>query len=90
MSIRNEYCFFLNTYGSLYAINLSSQQIDWYLNINQSLDFNLTSLFTSNQIVNFNDKISVSSNNFLYILEANKGSLLYKKFFYLYQTSNKQ
>lgn len=84
LSIRNEYCFFLNTYGSLYAINLSSQQIDWYLNINQSLDFNPTSLFTSNQIVNFNDKISVSSNNFLYILEANKGSLLYKKNFSTY------
>ena len=76
--------FFSKYIWIIYAINLSSQQIDWYLNINQSLDFNPTSLFTSNQIVNFNDKISVSSNNFLYILEANKGSLLYKKNFSTY------
>ena len=81
LSIKNGYCFFLNTYGSLYAINLNSQKIDWYLNLNQSLDLNPNNLFMSNQIVNFKKIISVSSNDFFYILDSTNGNVLYKKNF---------
>ena len=81
LSIKNGYCFFLNTYGSLYAINLNSQKIDWYLNLNQSLDLNPNNLFMSNQIVNFKKIISVSSNEFFYILDSTNGNVLYKKNF---------
>ena len=31
--------FFLNSFGSLYSINLSSMKINWFNNFNQSLDF---------------------------------------------------
>ena len=40
-------------------------KINWFINLNQSLDLNPSNLFYGNQIIN-KDKIIVSSNNLLY------------------------
>ena len=37
--------FFLNTYGSLYAINNQNLNIIWFINLNRSLDLNPSNLF---------------------------------------------
>ena len=54
---------FLNTYGSLYAIDKRKKYI-WFLNLNQSIDINPSNLFLSNQIINHENKIIISSNEF--------------------------
>ena len=79
LSANTDNIFFLNTYGSLYSININSMEISWFLNLNQSLDLNPSNLFFGSEIINFEDKIVVSSNEFMYIINANNGSTIYKK-----------
>ena len=79
LSMDENNLFFLNTYGSLYSINNNSMKINWFLNLNQTTDLNPSNLFLSNQIVNNNEKIIISSNNYLYILDVKNGSLIFKK-----------
>ena len=81
LSLNNNYLLFLNTYGSLYAVNKKDMEIKWFINLNQSLDINPSNLFLGNQIVNNNKKIIVSSNQFTFIIEADTGTVLFKKNF---------
>ena len=73
--------YFLNTYGSLYSIEIDSKKINWFINLNQSVELNPSNLFFGNQIVLANNKVVVSSNDFTYILDSNNGSIIYKKNF---------
>ena len=81
MSLSTSSLYFLNTYGSLYSISLRNLQIEWFLNLNKSVDINPSNLFMSNQIVNFNNKLVVSSNQNLQIINSLDGSILSKKNF---------
>ena len=81
IATNNNLSFFLNTYGSLYAINNQTMQIIWFLNLNQSLDLNPSNLFYSNQIVIEAGKIFVSTNQYIYILESSTGTIIQKKNF---------
>ena len=69
---------FLNTYGSLYSIDLKSMKIVWFINLNQSTDINPSNLFTSNEIVNSSNKILVTSNSNFFIIDNDTGSILNK------------
>ena len=80
-SITKDNLLFLNSFGSLYSINLNTKKIKWFLNLNQSLDLKTDNLFNGNQIVNYNDKIVVSSNNFLYLINSQTGNILINKNF---------
>ena len=80
-SITKDNLLFLNSFGSLYSINLNTKKINWFLNLNQSLDLKTDNLFNGNQIVNYNDKIVVSSNNFLYLINSQTGNILRNKNF---------
>ena len=81
IAINNNITLFLNTYGSLYAVNSETMQISWFLNLNQSLDLNPSNLFYSNQIVTDKQKIFVSSNKNTYIINLLSGAIIYKKNF---------
>ena len=81
LSLNNNYIFFLNTYGSLYAVDKKNMQIKWFVNLNQSLDINPSNLFFGNQIVNDNKKIIISSKQFTFIVEAETGMIISKKNF---------
>ena len=81
IAINNNITLFLNTYGSLYAINSETMQILWFLNLNQSLDLNPSNLFYSNQIVTDKEKIFISSNKSTFIIQLSTGSVIYKKNF---------
>ena len=81
IAINNNITLFLNTYGSLYAINSKTMQISWFLNLNQSFDLNPSNLFYSNQIVTDKEKIFVSSINNTYIINLSSGAIIYKKNF---------
>ncbi len=78
LSLNNKYTFFLNTYGSLYAVTKKDMEIKWFVNLNQSLDVNPSNLFSGNQIVNNNKKIVISSNQSTFILDGETGSILFK------------
>ena len=69
--------FFLNTYGSLYSISKKGE-IRWFVNLNRSLDINPNNLFSSNPLVLNQDKLIVSTDLYLYLLDINNGSILSK------------
>ncbi len=79
LAIQNEDLYYLNTYGSLYSIDKVNLTINWFKNLNRSLDLNFNNLFYSNSIVLQEDKIIVSTDPYLYILNENSGSTVVKK-----------
>ena len=79
--MNNSSIFFLNTYGTLYSIDSQNLEVNWFLNLNQSLDINPNTLFDSTEIINNKDKIIVSSNKSIYIIDSKLGSTIYKKNF---------
>ena len=81
LSLDEKNIFFLNTYGSLYCVDIKSKRINWFINLNQSLDVNPNNMFNGSQIVNSGGKIITSSNQFLYIIDSNTGSIILKKNF---------
>jgi len=56
-------------------------RINWFLNLNQSLDLSPSNLFTGNIIVANQDIIAVSSNQFTYIINSANGAIIHKKNF---------
>ena len=79
LAIDANFSFYLNTYGSLYAVDNSNMKITWFLNLNKSLDLNASNLFLGNQVVINDNKLFVSTNNFLYVINKNDGRIIYKK-----------
>ena len=65
--------YFLNTYGSLYSINEDDLKINWFINLNKSVDINAASLFYSNPIIINKDKVIVSTTPYLYVFDAKTG-----------------
>ena len=81
LSANSDKIFYLNTYGTLYALDLDTAKINWFLNLNQSEDINPSNLFFSNQIVNNGDKIAISSDKNTYIIDVETGRVDYRKNF---------
>ena len=70
--------FFLNTYGSLYAIDNKNNEVKWVINLNQTIDLNPQSLFNGNELVNNNNIIVVTSHEATYIIDTLNGTLIHK------------
>ena len=68
--------FFLNTFGTLYSINKKSLRLNWFINLNQTLDLRPSNTFLSNQIVNNEKKIVISSRDYTYLIDSNSGSII--------------
>ena len=81
LSIKNNQLFFLNTYGSLYSIDMNSLKTKWYFNFNQSDDLNPGNIFNSNPVIHNNNFTVVTSNDFIYIIDFRSGSVKFKKNF---------
>jgi outer membrane protein assembly factor BamB len=79
IAANNTNIFFLNTYGSLYSFKKNDMRIEWFLNLNQSIDLNPNNLFLSSKIISYKDKIIVPTNEFLYVINSKNGSIIYKK-----------
>jgi len=78
LSQTKDLTFFLNTYGSLYAIKNDKMNINWFLNLNRALDLNTSNLFYSNQIVSNNNNVVVTANQYTYVIDVKTGSIIYK------------
>lgn len=81
IALSDDEIFFLNSYGSLYSIDINDFNLNWFMNLNQSLDLNLANLFLGSEIVYYNKKIFLSSNNNFYVIDSKNGSIINKKNF---------
>mgnify|MGYP006157989639 CR=1 FL=1 len=84
LALNNDFLFYLNTYGSLYAIDGKNMKMRWFLNLNQSSNLNPTNLFLGNIITIYQNKLVIFTNKFLYILDTENGSTIFKKEFTSY------
>ena len=81
LSLSRKNLFFLNTYGSLYSINLENLRINWVVNLNRSTDLNPNNLFSGNEVVHYKNNIIISSKELTYVLDEVTGGVLLKKNF---------
>ena len=77
IAIKDENAYFLNTYGTLYSINYN-EKINWFFNLNQSLDSRPSNIFYSKSLVIHNNKIVIFTEPNLYIINLNSGSTSFK------------
>jgi len=84
LSLKQNRLFFLNTYGSLYSIDMNSLKTNWYYNFNQSQNINPTNLFNSNPVIHNDSFTVVTSNDFIYLINFRSGSIIFKKNFSSY------
>ena len=76
-STRNS-LFFLNTFGSIYSIDKKNLQVNWFSNLKETFDISPTSLFFSNPIIIKKDKIIISTDPYLYILNFENGAISFR------------
>ena len=81
LSLNDKNVFFLNTYGSLYSIRKKDMKINWFVNLNQSKTLNPSNLFYGKEVVTKKNKVVVTSNKHTYVLDAQNGSIIFKKDF---------
>ena len=79
LALDDENLLYLNTFGSLYSLNSNENRFNWFINLNQSLDLNSSNLFLSNPLVQFKNRIVVSTDPYLYIVNKFNGSTKIKK-----------
>lgn len=72
----NEELFYLNSFGSLYSINLKSNEVNWFNNFNQSTNLTTSDLFEGSIIVNSDKIVIISSNDNTYLIDSNSGSVI--------------
>jgi len=77
LTTNDDALFYLNTYGSLYSITYGGN-INWFVNLNESVEIKPSNLFYSNPLVLYEDKIFISTSKHLYILNNNTGSTISK------------
>ena len=73
--LNNSSIFMLNTYGSLYSINKKGNNVEWMVNLNQSLDVNTSNLFNGHQLTSNENYIIVSSQDSTYVINSTNGEI---------------
>ena len=79
LNLNNDSIFYLNTYGSLYSVDQKKLNINWFINLNSSLNLNLSDLFFGSIVVSSDEEIVLSGNKNFYVIDAKNGSILKKK-----------
>ena len=79
LALQDKSLFFLNSYGSLYAFDVETNRVNWFINLNRSINLNPSNLFLSNQITVNKEKIIVPTNDYIYVVDKNNGSIDFKK-----------
>lgn len=75
--VAENFSYFLNTYGSLYAID-NNGRVRWFINLNRSLDINPSNLFNAKPIILYKEKLIISTDLYLYVINAKTGAEINK------------
>ncbi len=78
---KNKKLLFLNSYGTLYSIDIKMMKIDWFVYLNNSTDLSTSNLFDGSQVINKDNKIVVSSKSKTFIIDSLSGRI-WNKFNY--------
>lgn len=78
ISLSDNSIFFMNTFGSLYSIDTKSLKMNWFLNVNTSIDVNLENLFYSSEVKINKNNLIISTKNFLQVFNHLDGSTIFK------------
>ena len=78
LSLKSNTLFFINTFGSLYSVNIDNFRINWFVNLNEIVNLSPESLFDGSKIIIHENNLVISSAKFTYILDIQNGSILYK------------
>jgi outer membrane protein assembly factor BamB len=76
---RDETLFFLNSYGSLYSFDIKNLKLNWFINLNPSVELNPGTLFFGSQIVLNEKYIVISTTKGVYIIDIFTGNIINKK-----------
>ena len=68
--------FFLNTFGTLYSIEMTKLRINWFLNLHNSINADLGKLFGSKNLKFINKKLVIPTNTDLFIIDSDTGTSL--------------
>lgn len=75
LSISGDNLIFLNSFGSLYSINLKRIAIKWFNNFNQSTDLSPSNLFEGNTVVSDDSDVIISNNTETYFIDLVRGNV---------------
>ena len=78
LAVQENITIFLNTYGSLYAINNETLRINWFLNLNENQDINPSNLFNGRELISSNEYVIVSSEDATYVINPLSGAIIRK------------
>ena len=78
LSLNKKNLFFINSFGSLYSIDIEKMKIIWFINLNQSSNLNPANIFFASQLVFYEGKILISANDSTYVIDATTGTIIYK------------
>ena len=78
LTLSKKNLFFINSFGSLYSIDIDKMRINWFINLNQSSNLNPANIFFGSQLVFYEDKILISANDRTYVVDAKTGTIIYK------------
>ena len=81
LSLSQNSLFYLNAYGSLYSIDIKNFKINWFINLNQSIQTDVGNLFSASPIINNSSRIVISSNLSTFIIDSDTGEIIAKKNF---------
>ena len=77
LSLDNKNLFYLNTFGTVYSINQDNLRLNWFRNINTTLNNNLNNLFSAQEIKIFQNNLIILSENNLQVMDSLNGSTKY-------------
>jgi len=75
LSISGDNLIFLNSFGSVYSINLKRIAIKWFNNFNQSADLSPSNLFEGNTVVSDDSDVIISNNTETYFIDLVRGNV---------------
>lgn len=70
--------FYLNSFGSLYSINLELNKVNWFNNFNQSTNFSLSNSFEGNKVLSTDKFVLISSKLETFLIDTSTGSIIQK------------
>ena len=78
LSQNNSSILYLNSFGSLYSVDKKTLNINWFINLNPTTGTSNLNLFDSNQIINNDNFVIVTTDRFTYVLDALDGSIIFR------------